>query len=207
MLGQHDIHIRYSTNRAKFKVRVQGNNNKTNLEILRTSRQVYVEANPLFWSTNKFMFTDPTAFKLWMKGRTTYEKRLIRSIQLMMHISNKSEPGKRRHNWNNALCEGTVKSLSGLRDLRLRIRQHLHYSTRGYQDINIDYMLKNALLGVERFAKLPLKDVQVSIINLLKRGNGDFPLSMWTTTHKCYMKDVAKTLKEKLLQTSPAITE
>lgn len=60
-LGQHDIHIGYSTSRAKYKVRVEGNRNKTGLAILRTCRQVYAEAHPVFWSMNKFMFSDSTA--------------------------------------------------------------------------------------------------------------------------------------------------
>lgn len=143
-----------------------------------------------------------------MKGRSTHEKHFIRSIQLFMHIANKSEKGKKRQNWNIALCKGVVGSLSGLRDLRLRIRQRLYYTDRFYyRNLNIEYMLEGALLGAERFAELPLKNVKVSIVNLLKRGNGDFPLSMWVTEKKQDMKEEAKTLRKKLLQNTPATTE
>ena len=207
VLGQRDINVGYSIKRAKFRVRVQGNDYKTFLNILRTSRQIYVEANPVFWSTNKFMFAEPTAFKKWMRDRTTHEKRLIGSIQLAMHISNKSELGNTPYYWNNALCEGVVKSLPGLLSLHLRIRQNLYHKETDDEDIDIEYMLKGALLGVERFAKLPLKNVKVSIVNLLKIGDREWPLSMWVTADKFNMAAVAMTLREKLLQTNTAIAE
>ena len=142
-----------------------------------------------------------------MRARTAHEKRLIRSIQIIMHISNKSEMGNTPYYWNNALCEGVVKSLPGLRGLRLNIRQHLYYGDRTAQDISIEYMLKGALLGVERFAKLSLKDVKVSIVNLLKRDNRYLPRSRWETARKCNMEEAAETLRGKLLQASPVITE
>ena len=204
ILGQRNILIRWDRDEWALQVRVEGGHTRKYLNILRTSRQVYIEAHQVFWSTNNFNFTEPTGLKYWMAGRTPQEKRLIRSLQLCIHISNNLEIGNRPANWNNALCGRVVKSLSGLRDLRLSICQRLYHKGSNDQNVDIEYVLKGALLGVERFAQLPLKNIKISMVNFLKVGTRNKPLARWKTERSCRMQAVAKQLREKLLQAVPA---
>lgn len=52
------------------------------LSVLRSCRQIYVEANNIVWTTNTISFADLTAFKRFMMSRTIDLKRSIRSLDI-----------------------------------------------------------------------------------------------------------------------------
>lgn len=86
------------------------------LTILRASRQIYVEANRILWATNIFSFADGPTLKHFMKTRNAHQKRLIHSLRFDMNWI-----CQREKEWNSALNMATIRSLTGLRALRLRI--------------------------------------------------------------------------------------
>ncbi|CAL8575798.1 hypothetical protein XPA_001702 [Xanthoria parietina] len=54
------------------------------LTALRASRQLYVEANRVLWTTNTFSFPDGPTFREFMKARNIHQKRLIRALRFEM---------------------------------------------------------------------------------------------------------------------------
>ncbi|KAL8670980.1 MAG: hypothetical protein Q9168_004494 [Polycauliona sp. 1 TL-2023] len=90
------------------------------LTVLRASRQLYAEANPILWTTNTFSFHDGVTFQRFMMTRTINQKRLVRSLRFEMDWG-----VDLLREWNKALNMMLVKSLIGLRTLRLNIMHHM----------------------------------------------------------------------------------
>ena len=91
------------------------------LGVLRSCRQIYVEANNILWTTNTFSFADATTLKRFMMTRTINQKHSIKSIRLQMAF----EIYEWEKEWNTALSMPLVRSLSGLRCLRLSIEYEM----------------------------------------------------------------------------------
>jgi hypothetical protein len=54
--------------------------NRLNVGVLAVCRQVYVEVNPILWSTNTWSFEYDGTWRCWMRGRNALQKRLIKKI-------------------------------------------------------------------------------------------------------------------------------
>jgi hypothetical protein len=48
--------------------------------VLAVCRQVYVELNPILWTTNTWSFRDKGTWRYWVSGRNALQKRLIKKI-------------------------------------------------------------------------------------------------------------------------------
>lgn len=130
------------------------------LSVLRSCRQIYVEANQILWTTNTFSFTDGTALKRFMMTRTINQKRLIKSLRLQMEWDMYTAK-----EWNSALNMALVRSLSGLRRLRLRIDQRME--ARTYECARRNNFLYTSLLceSLQKISTLPLTEVEVVVKN------------------------------------------
>lgn len=92
------------------------------LTVLRVSRQLYAEANQILWTTNTFSFRTGTSLRYFLMTRTFHQKRSIRRLRCRMDWRRPSDwrrPGD--HEWGSALDVAVIKSLTGLRTLRLKI--------------------------------------------------------------------------------------
>ncbi|MCJ1438911.1 hypothetical protein MMC27_008301 [Xylographa pallens] len=81
------------------------------LALLRTCRQIYVEANEVLWGTNTFSFGSTRLLKEFMAQRNATQKQLLKKI----HVK-----------WDNSsisvrLPIATIKALSGVRVLHLNM--------------------------------------------------------------------------------------
>ncbi|KAL9589717.1 MAG: hypothetical protein Q9203_001488 [Teloschistes exilis] len=96
------------------------------LRVLRASRQIYNEANEMLWTTNTFSFVRFIAFERFMMTRHPDQKRSIRSLRFEMGGRFWWVPRQdTTTGWDNALSSATVKMLSNLRSLRLKISDFL----------------------------------------------------------------------------------
>lgn len=86
------------------------------LQTLQVCRQFYNEGTSILWSTNTFSFSDGRTLDHFMRARGTHQKELLRRLRLQMD---------RRHDgdniWGPVLDMKLIRSLTGLRSLRLRI--------------------------------------------------------------------------------------
>lgn len=126
------------------------------LTVLRASHQIYTEANRILWTTNTYSFPEATTFQRFMMTRTISQKRLIRNLRFEMEW----DCGLARC-WNKALSMALVKSLIGLRTLRLNIlydmKQRLWHAT----DENFLHYT-SWTDGLRRLSTLPLMSAEVA---------------------------------------------
>lgn len=54
--------------------------NSLNVDVLAVCRQIYVEVNPILWSTNTWSFQSNGIWRDWMNCRNALQKRLIKKI-------------------------------------------------------------------------------------------------------------------------------
>ena len=127
------------------------------LTVLRASRQLYVEANRVLWTTNTFSFPDGPTFQEFMKARNIHQKRLIRALRFEMHW----DLGHERL-WNSALAMALVKSLTGLQTLRLQIVCDLE---KEVWDHNKDRFVRLTTYteGLRKLSILPLTSVEIAV--------------------------------------------
>lgn len=130
------------------------------LTVLRTSRKIYVEANQILWSSNTFSFSDGVTLKRLLETRHVHQKRLIHNLRLF--IDWQYQPHVR--DWNNSLNMASVRSLSGLRKLRLQIVYSLEArDCRSNHDLN-DLLANTFYIeGLWRLSTLPLSNVEVAV--------------------------------------------
>lgn len=146
------------------------------LSVLRSCRQIYVEANQILWSTNTFSFDEATAFKRFMMTRNVPQKRLIRCLRLHMRFNFHWTISE----WNKSLNMSLLQSLSGLRQLRLHIVRWedpvLHGSAQGndlpYPTVPCE--------GLKRISTLPLTEVEVAVKNPQSALNPALETAPWT---------------------------
>lgn len=158
------------------------------LTVLRTCRQIYVEANSILWATNTFSFNDAIAFKRFMMTRTIHHKRLIRNVRLDMGWwEDNSTP------WNSSLSKALVKSLSSLRSLRFYITHEM--TRKDYELVRKVGFVGNTNLcrGLRNLSTLPLTNVEVVVRSpRYQCSQGVF----WTEDDRA---EVAEALKKMLL--------
>lgn len=165
--------------------------NSMHLTALRVCRQMYIEANNVLWSTNTFSFTDDAIFVLFMNVRTTYQIRSLRRLRLQLDWS------WGEYSWKRVLGITLIRSLTGLRSLRLQIT---HTTTAAsYQEANA----RGNELGlfqirqrdfVHRMAILPWTDVDVEVFPS-NRPQWSHTVALWTVEDRTeYAEGIRKIL-------------
>ena len=96
------------------------NPEQLDLRVLRGCRHMYNETNRILWSTNTLSFSDGNVFRNSIMTRTAAQKRLIKSLRRDMCFTRLDlDP-----DWSSALTMAIVRSLKGLRHLRLRLEHN-----------------------------------------------------------------------------------
>lgn len=147
-------------------------NSNMHLTVLCASRQIYVEANRILWTTNTFSFSDEVTLKDFMKTRYSHQKRLIHNLRFEMHESYSKEK-----KWNSALNMALVRSLTGLQTLRLKII----YDMERYLWDAIDdrFVQQNSECeGLRKLSILPLTSAEV-VIRTSSDPCAKFPRASW----------------------------
>ncbi|KAI4268147.1 MAG: hypothetical protein LQ337_008019 [Flavoplaca oasis] len=127
------------------------------LTLLRASRQIYVEANRILWTTNTFSFNDGQAFGGFMRTRSNCQKQLIRSLRFEMRWGWGEEAL-----WNTALGMTLIRSLTGLRTLRLQIVCNVKKECWDYNKDRFGH-LSTYTEGLRKLSILPLKSTEIVI--------------------------------------------
>lgn len=157
------------------------------LSVLRSCRQIYVEANNILWTTNTFSFADATTLKRFMMTRNINQKRSIQSLRLQMEWVSYGE-----REWNKALNIALVRSLSGLRRLRLHIEHKMdpkeYEKAKSYDRLYATTFYE----GLKKLSTLPLTEVEIVVRNPKFESEDD----LWT---KLDRQDFAEGLRKILL--------
>lgn len=132
------------------------------LTVLRVCRQTYNEANNVLWTTNTFSFNDadPT-FVDFMESRSTPQKKLLRKLRLQMDWVYEDDKC-----WNRVLRITLIRSLIGLRSLRLQINHSMKakvYQWAKARGNELGLFQMRQLEFIDKIAILPLTDVEVFV--------------------------------------------
>ena len=132
------------------------------LTVLRVCRQIYNEANDVLWSTNTFSFNeaDPT-FVDFMESRTTHQKQTLRKLRLQMDWVYGDEKG-----WNRIFGVKRLRSLTGIRSLRLQINHSMEAALYHEAKVGGDelaFFQPHQHEFVLKMATIPLTDVEVFV--------------------------------------------
>ena len=154
------------------------------LSVLRSCRQIYVEANNILWTSNTFSFADSTTFRRFMMTRTINQKRLIKSIRLQMEWV--------EYQWNKSLNMALVRSLTALRRLRLNIEHKLLFgSYESAKSHNLLYITTH-FDGLKKLSTLPLTEVEIVVESPIHESEDH----LWTKVDR---QDFAEGLRTILL--------
>lgn len=127
------------------------------LNVLRSCRQIYVEADEIFWTSNTFSFANGVTFERFMANRRIQQRRLIRSLRLEMSWRNTDISV-----WNKALSTTMVSSFSGLHTLRLQIDHDM--VSWAWHKVKHFFLDRTSFCdGLRRLSTLPLKKVEVAV--------------------------------------------
>ena len=201
VLGDREIHIK-ATKVGNVKD-VHGDAPPGFASLLAVSRQIYVEANPVFWSKNTFVFPYPLAFALWFKKRNKTEKQALRSLGFEMDLTNLG------YKWDEYISERIIKQMPRMFDLRLEI--HLFkfgsdYNGRENDPSYLDarYITDPDFHVIRTLARLPLTTIEVSVIRNIP-WDGSY---MWCTENNQWTEfetqHYADFIKRFLLDPDPA---
>lgn len=132
------------------------------LTVLRVCRQIYNEANDILWATNTFSFNnaDPT-FIDFIESRTIRQKQLLRKLRFQMDWVYGDDKC-----WNRVLRITLIRSLIGLRSLRLQINHSMRaevYRCAKARGSELGLFQMRQLGFVDKLAILPLTDVEVFV--------------------------------------------
>lgn len=172
------------------------------LTVLRVCRQIYNEANDVLWSTNTFSFSeaDPT-FVDFMESRTTHQKQTLRKLRLQMDWVYEDEKG-----WNRILGVKRLRSLTGIRSLRLQINHSMEaalYHEAKVRGVELAFFQPHQHEFVLKLATLPLTDVEVFVSDFpivisdypFSDSDVDEPRGLWTAGDRTeYADEIRKIL-------------
>ena len=186
--------------RPAFEVEVlQGEDYRqvVNLSLLRVCRQTYIESHEIIWATNTFSFYDPDSFYQFVTDRYPYQLSGWRSLRLEMKKNWKGA------HWNHVMKMPLIKSLSGLRRLRLQHWLQFCQNTTAAASFQNSVGLGdfrwfspsgvNSLAGLRRLSVLPFNDVEVGFLNVL---DGEESNGAWSFSDR---KRVAEVFRKELL--------
>ena len=156
------------------------------LTALRVCRQMYTEANVVLWTTNTFSFREATfAFESFMRCRTTHQKQLLRRLRLQVESSIEA-----KGSWNSVLDISVIRSLTGLKSLRLQFDCAIDADTYDQVKTHGATLLMSQRLEVpwvDRLATLPLSEVEVFVSCLDDRV-------LWDQDGRCRLAELNDSL-------------
>ena len=162
------------------------------LTALRVCRQVYNEANFVLWTTNTFSFADSAnpSFLTFMKSWTMHQKQLLKRPRLQMDWDYLDEDS-----WTRTFGMPLIRSLTGLRKLRLQINRPLgaeNYHRRRAQGHWLGVLQTRPWGLLDRLSILPLTDVEIFFNNFF---GGSLPHDPWTNQERAaYAEEVRQRL-------------
>jgi hypothetical protein len=168
---------------------------KPYLQVLRTCRQIYLEASRVLWATNTFSFIRPETLKAFMNDRKTAQKQLLKNLHLNMTWNMKQH----KRAWEKALTLTLVRSLKGLRTVHLRIEQCVVDENSCFHSNPLegeDLLDTSPFEEIMKFKILPLETVTVNIANgefTRRNSNGDL---QWPLARRV---ECAESLESQLL--------
>ena len=131
------------------------------LQILRSCRQTYNDANRILWSTNTFSFNDGMTFERFVGTRSLIQKHMLKSLRFHIRVDWEIDEHKE---WNTALKIATVRSLQGLRQLRLRIEWSIASGVyRLMKQHSLFPYCTRYIEGLQKLATLPLTSVEIAV--------------------------------------------
>ena len=101
---------------AKYPTTEEVYDREMHPNLLRVCRQIYDDARSIIWTTNRFSFDSADSCRLFFDHRTDWQKAALKSLHLVVDVYQSSPE------WNMALSESLIRSLEGLIDLRLFIK-------------------------------------------------------------------------------------
>jgi hypothetical protein len=163
------------------------------VQVLRVCRQVYIEANPVLWSSNTLAFNKPYEFGWFMSDRIAAQKASITS--LLLDLSQYSE--------YLVVTNGIINALVGLRSLYLHLADGVHPAWRGpghvvnvgedIEDWRIRIKDRETRDGFSSFKRLPLEKVTVLMMD---PRNGYAFTPQWRRSERA---KYAETVREAIL--------
>ena len=88
------------------------------LDLLRTSRQLYQEANGIVRTTNTLSFDRASTLQRFLESRTTVQMQLLANLRLDMNFGSRSH----RFEWQKTINTCPVSALMNLHCLHLYVR-------------------------------------------------------------------------------------
>lgn len=132
-------------------------------------------------NTNTFSFDDPITFKEFLAKRTIHQARMMRNLRFEMDLANYDFHKKVGHiAWESAMNTTTVKSLAGLRNLRLQIFLNTSFVPHSQKLKDSSTQCRGPLKSLGRLSTLPLTSVQVAVRQAPKASlNGQWSKNEW----------------------------
>lgn len=152
--------------------RYQAKEHVVQVQILQVCRQVYIEANPILWSSNTLAFGDHPDFRMFMSERVAAQKASI--TRLLLDFSWGTYGYTISGEAQRATSNGIITTLTGLRSLHLYIQDAVYgnnYPAAGNFDNKQEIeewqsstKIHEVLDGFTNFKRLPLQDVTVLML-------------------------------------------
>lgn len=172
------------------------------VQILQVCRQVYIEANPILWSSNTLAFNKPQEFGWFMSERIAAQKASIASLLLdLSHSGGYRLPGESQ----NVATNGIINALVGLRTLHLYIQNDLPRLWRGVGqlvEVNLEIEQwqretkdRETRKRFTAYKRLPLENVTVLMVDRRPYGYTTGP--EWLLPERA---KYAETIREAILQ-------
>ena len=134
--------------------------NQLSLTLLRSYRQIYLEANMIHYSTNTFAINCNDVLERFARARSQNKQNLaIRSLNLDVSITH----GNSVDVWSDSISEAVLKRLTHVRRLHLTLRQLYCPCTVDICGHEGSEMTERQAKMFKKFSKLPLKEATLVI--------------------------------------------
>jgi hypothetical protein len=127
------------------------------IHILQTCRQIYTEANPIFWATNTFSFQEPGEYRDFMEDRTSAQRATITKLHLDMDWTGPTMGFA----WET--YGGSLRMIRSFRNLKT-ISIHIEHGFPSAKRI-LPLYWDGGLEALRRYRVLPLDSVYVVVMN------------------------------------------
>lgn len=162
------------------------------IQVLQACRQIYTEANPMFWATNTFSFRDPGEYRGFMEDRTSAQKATLTKLHLDMDWADRSYG----HAWE--MYGSSLAMIRGFRNLK-SLSIHIDHGFPSAKML-MPHVWNRSLEALSRYRVLPLQSVQVVVMNAVETEDASPDESM--THQECVA--LAEEIREPLLDANGA---
>lgn len=177
------------------------------VQILQVCRQVYIEANPILWSSNTLSFSTAVDFSRFMSDRVAAQKASITKLHLDLSWG---AEGAANREGQRTTTNGIITSLVGLRTLHLYLQDEVHGRPnftaiplvvdfeKEIEHWQIQTKAYEARERFTNFKRLPLQNVTVLLVHDLLSTNGYWSTSLQDWRHAERIK-YAESVREAIL--------